>query len=85
MTGSGSLPDTKTCLKECDPSAVSGRTRTPVSNFVQLTMNGLRRLEKYKPTSICVLGAAPTEAANALYDSVGFNQKWEVHLWRKAI
>jgi hypothetical protein len=28
-------------LKECDPSAVSGRTKTPVSNFVQLTMNGL--------------------------------------------
>ena len=28
-------------LKEYDPSAVSGRTRTPVSNFVQLTMNGI--------------------------------------------
>jgi hypothetical protein len=27
-------------LKEYDPSAVSGRTRTPVSNFVQLTLNG---------------------------------------------
>jgi len=27
--------------KEYDPSAVSGRTKTPVSNFVQLTMNGL--------------------------------------------
>ena len=27
-------------LKEYDPSAVSGTTKTPVSNFVQLTMNG---------------------------------------------
>ncbi len=27
-------------LKEFEPSAVSGRTETPVSNFVQLTMNG---------------------------------------------
>jgi len=31
---------THSSLKEYDPSAVSGRTKTPVSYFAQLTMNG---------------------------------------------
>jgi len=32
----------------------------------------LKRLEKYKPSLIVILGAAPTEEARKLYDSVGF-------------
>jgi hypothetical protein len=31
---------TRSSLKEYDPSAVSGRTKTPVSNSVQLAMIG---------------------------------------------
>ena len=46
---------------------------------------GLHRLQKYQPSSICILGAAKSEAANRLYDSVGFTEKTEVHLWHKKI
>ena len=46
---------------------------------------GLRRLQKYHPSSICILGAAVSEAANRLYESVGFTEKREVHLWRKKL
>lgn len=46
---------------------------------------GLRRLQKYHPSSMCILGAAASEAANRLYESVGFSEKTEVHLWRKCI
>jgi ribosomal protein S18 acetylase RimI-like enzyme len=46
---------------------------------------GLRRLQKYHPSSICILGAAASEAANALYESVGFTEKTEVHIWRKKL
>jgi mycothiol synthase len=46
---------------------------------------GLHRLQKYQPSSICILGAAISEAANRLYDSVGFTEKTEVHLWHKKI
>ena len=46
---------------------------------------GLHRLQKYQPSSICILGAAKSEAANRLYDSVGFTEKTEVHLWHKEI
>ena len=46
---------------------------------------GLRRLGKYHPSSICILGAAASEAANRLYESVGFTEKTEVHLWRKKL
>jgi len=46
---------------------------------------GLRRLHKYRPSSICILGAATSEAANRLYESVGFSEKTEVHLWRKKL
>jgi len=35
-------------LKEYDPSTVSGRTKTPVSIFVQLTMNGNPRATAYR-------------------------------------
>jgi ribosomal protein S18 acetylase RimI-like enzyme len=46
---------------------------------------GLRRLEKYNPSLICIQGAAATEAANKLYDSIGFTYKTRVHLWRKRL
>ena len=45
----------------------------------------LHRLQKYHPSSICMLRAAASEAANRLYDSVGFTEKTEVHLWRKKL
>lgn len=46
-------------------------------------LEGLKRLQKYNPSVICILGAAATEAANRLYESVGFTDKVAVHLWRK--
>jgi len=46
---------------------------------------GLRRVQKYHPSSMCILGAAASEAANRLYESVGFTESTEVHLWRKSI
>jgi mycothiol synthase len=46
---------------------------------------GLHRLQKYEPSLICIPGAAATEAANRLYDSVGFTRKTEVHTWRKRL
>jgi mycothiol synthase len=46
---------------------------------------GLHRLQKYRPCSICILGAAPSEAANRLYESLGFTEKTRVHLWRKKL
>ncbi len=46
---------------------------------------GLRRLQKYRPSSLYILGAAPSEAANRLYDSIGFTEKTEVHIWRKKL
>lgn len=44
---------------------------------------GLRRLQNYNPSVVCIPGAAPTEAANRLYDSVGFKDKVAVYPWRK--
>lgn len=46
---------------------------------------GLRRLQKYRPSSLCILGAATSEAANRLYESLGFAEKTEVHLWQKRL
>ena len=46
---------------------------------------GLLRLQKHHPSSVCMLGAAATHAANRLHDSVGFTEKTEVHLWRKSV
>jgi ribosomal protein S18 acetylase RimI-like enzyme len=45
----------------------------------------LKRLEKYNPTAIVILGAAPSEAARKLYESVGFINKGERHYWAKMI
>jgi ribosomal protein S18 acetylase RimI-like enzyme len=46
-------------------------------------LEGLKRLQKYRPSVVCIPGAAPTEAANRLYESVGFTDKVAVYLWRK--
>ena len=46
---------------------------------------GLQRVQKYQPSLICITGAAVTEAANRLYDSLGFTEKGEVFLWQKKI
>jgi ribosomal protein S18 acetylase RimI-like enzyme len=46
---------------------------------------GLLRAKEFHPSSLCVFGAAVSQAANRLYESVGFTDKTEVHLWRKRI
>lgn len=43
---------------------------------------GLHRLSKYNPQSVTILGAANTEAATKLYDSLGFSRT-NVHYWVK--
>ncbi|HUT82755.1 MAG TPA: GNAT family N-acetyltransferase [Candidatus Bathyarchaeia archaeon] len=48
-------------------------------------LEGLKRLEKFEPKAICIPGAAANEAANRLYDSLGFTDKTEVHLWQKEL
>ena len=45
----------------------------------------LKRLEKHKPSAVVILGAAPSEAARKLYESVGFENKSERHYWAKMI
>jgi len=41
----------------------------------------LERLEKYKPSAVVILGAAPTDGARRLYESVGFVNEGERHYW----
>jgi ribosomal protein S18 acetylase RimI-like enzyme len=45
---------------------------------------GIRRVQRYNPTCIVILGAASTEGAIKLYDSLGFTKE-DVHLWRKVL
>jgi mycothiol synthase len=45
---------------------------------------GIRRVQKYDPICIVILGAASTEAAANLYKSVGFIKE-DVHLWKKVL
>jgi GNAT superfamily N-acetyltransferase len=45
---------------------------------------GIRRVQKYDPACIVILGAASTEAAANLYKSLGFIKE-DVHLWKKAL
>jgi ribosomal protein S18 acetylase RimI-like enzyme len=45
---------------------------------------GIRRVQKYNPSCIVILGAASTESASKLYDSLGFSKE-DVHLWKKLI
>ena len=45
----------------------------------------LVRLERYRPSAIVILGAAPTEGANRLYESVEFENKGARHIWHKKV
>ncbi len=45
---------------------------------------GLQRLQKYNPKSITIIGAANTEAATRLYDSLGFSRA-NIHYWEKRL
>ncbi len=45
----------------------------------------LKRLESHNPVAVVILGAAPTEGANRLYESVGFENLGERHIWSKDI
>ena len=49
-----------------------------------LCAEGIRRVQKYNPTCIVILGAAPTEGAARLYHTLGF-EKEDVHIWKKAL
>jgi ribosomal protein S18 acetylase RimI-like enzyme len=46
---------------------------------------GLKRLEKYKPSAMVIIGAAPSEGARRLYESVGFVNEGTLHRWVKAL
>ncbi len=45
---------------------------------------GIRRVQKYDPSCIVILGAASSEAATKLYDSLGFTKE-DVHIWKKVL
>ena len=45
---------------------------------------GIQRVQKYDPTCIVILGAASTEGATRLYDSLGFTKE-DVHIWKKVL
>ena len=49
-----------------------------------IIFEGLRRLQKYNPEAIVILGAASSEAATKLYDSIGFSRT-DVHIWAKKV
>ena len=41
----------------------------------------LKRLEKYDPSAVVILGAAPTDGARRLYKSIGFVNEGARHYW----
>ena len=45
---------------------------------------GIRRVQKYNPSCIVILGAAPSDAAAGLYASLGF-EKEDVYIWKKTL
>ena len=45
---------------------------------------GIRRVQKYNPSCIVILGAASNEGATRLYDSLGFTKE-DVHIWKKVL
>lgn len=49
-----------------------------------IVLECIRRLQKHEPEAIVILGAASTESATHLYDSLGFNRT-DVHIWVKEI
>ncbi len=50
-----------------------------------VTCESLKRLEKYKPSAVVILGAAPTVGARRLYKSVGFVNEGTRHYWFQAV
>ncbi|MHA2386529.1 MAG: GNAT family N-acetyltransferase, partial [Candidatus Thorarchaeota archaeon] len=46
---------------------------------------GLKRLEKYKPSAMVIIGAAPSEGARRLYESVGFVNEGTQHYWVRTL
>ena len=50
-----------------------------------LIFEGIKRAMKYNPTLFYIGGAADTLAANRLYDSVGFTEKFVERCWQKEI
>ncbi|MFW9926705.1 MAG: GNAT family N-acetyltransferase [Candidatus Thorarchaeota archaeon] len=44
-----------------------------------------KRLEKFNPSVVVILGAAPSEAARKLYESVGFVNHGMAHYWTKIV
>ncbi len=45
----------------------------------------LKRLKKYKPSVVVILGAAPTEEARKLYESMGFVNEGTRHYWVRMV
>ncbi len=50
-----------------------------------LVLEGLKRAMKYDPVLFYIGGAADTPAANQLYDSVGYTEKYAEDCWYKEI
>lgn len=46
---------------------------------------GLKRLQKYSPTNVCIPGAAPTPAADRLYESLGFANTGRINIWQREL
>ncbi|MFW9913540.1 MAG: GNAT family N-acetyltransferase [Candidatus Thorarchaeota archaeon] len=46
---------------------------------------GLRRVERYDPSAMVIIGAAPSEGARRLYESVGFVNEGPLHYWVKKL
>lgn len=46
---------------------------------------GLKRLEKHRPSAVVILGAAPTDGARQLYESVGFVNEGARHYWLQMV
>jgi predicted N-acetyltransferase YhbS len=45
---------------------------------------GLQRLQTYDPQAIVILGAASTDAATQLYDSLEFSRS-DIHIWKRTL
>ncbi|NHJ05406.1 MAG: GNAT family N-acetyltransferase [Candidatus Heimdallarchaeota archaeon] len=50
-----------------------------------LIYEALKRVKKYQPSLICVSSAASTKAADALYNSLGFEKIDDITLWVKEL
>jgi ribosomal protein S18 acetylase RimI-like enzyme len=50
-----------------------------------LLCEALRRVQKYSPSMVCIQGAAASEAANRLNESIGLIDKEPVYIWQKEV